>query len=237
MGRKSLSPTHRLEKKDPALQRRAQGTDIRSRISAVKNCSTIPLPDQAELRQAWGDWLSAQYPWPTFGTHTFRIPRRDLFGVHEAFRIWLYRCCGDMAVDLGEAFATDTTRKRVNPITGEREDFTSRAYDGRWRQQWRHKSPMVHPVYVMGVEPHENGNLHMHSLLWFPEYYGEVLRTDLWRHWYSSTDGGIGAGLGRFEPPIDRLSVSQYIAKYVVKGGEIILSDSFGSGAKSRLTT
>jgi hypothetical protein len=197
----------------------------------MANLTIQQIGNGEELRSAWSHFLMDAYPWPVFGTHTFRCARRDMFGVLDAFKIWMYRSCGDMAVDLGDAERIDVTRQRLDRSTGEMIPFTSRDFKGQWRNSWKKRKTHVTPAWVVGIEPHASGSLHMHSLVWFPEYYCEVSRRDLWKHWHSTRDGGIGAGLGRFEKPHEQEDVAGYIAKYVTKGGEVVLSDSFGCSA------
>jgi len=193
------------------------------------NNTSLMLLDQGETSKAYGEFLCSSYPWDVFGTHTFRNQRRDMFETLNAFRIWLFKSCGEMAVALGDAVPVDRQVKTIDPQSGQEVMVTRRGYKGRWQRHWKERRSTVMPQWVVGAEKHESGNYHLHSLLWFPPYYGEVRRSDLWEMWHGRNRGGLGAGLGRFVPPKKNMSVSQYVAKYVIKGGEIFLSDGFGT--------
>jgi len=189
------------------------------------NSTSLLINDQAKTGRAYGEFLCNAYDWSVFGTHTFAHQRRDMFETLNAFRIWLYKSCGEMAVAQGNAGTADRLVKGIGQ-DGTPFHYTKRSYKGRWVRQWRQGKNR--PQWVVGAEKHQSGNYHLHSLLWFPEYYGEVSRTSLWEMWYARSNGGIGAGIGRFVPPKKNMSVSQYVAKYVIKDGEIFLSDGFG---------
>ncbi len=189
----------------------------------------IQIGNQKELLESWCDFLTAAYDWQVFGTHTFKHSRRDCFEAVNAFKIWLFKCCGEMAVELGEARAIDRPRTAIDRATGQPHELLRRAYQGRWYRLWRNYSALVHPVSVVGVEKDDLGFVHLHSLLHFPPYYGEVSRRRLWEMWFKTVNGGMGAGRARFEPPRDGEKVASYVSKYVLKEGEIVLSDSFGT--------
>ena len=76
--------------------------------------------------------------------------------------------------------------------------------------------------WVLALEYHKSGVIHFHALLGDIEDLNlKLSRKDARNKWYQI------AGLGRVDPIDDKLgAVTNYVSKYIVKGGEIELSPS-----------
>lgn len=173
------------------------------------------------VRQGYAE-LFSRYVWDCFGTHTYRpkpkAPERfsgapggrvggAIEGCERNFRWWIGTVC------LREACARGLARCWIDP-----EGRTRAA--GAYENARRRGRPAGAPVWVVGLERHKSGLLHMHSLIKWPSMLPDVRRDAAWKLWHDVYGGG------RFEPP-RCLSVVDYIAKYVVKGGDLVWSHSF----------
>lgn len=165
--------------------------------------------------------LLVRYPWDCFATLTFNRPRRDPFEVLNAYRIWVQKWHELEAVERGALQVTYTPRAdaygRELPARVKRK--------GSWWNGW--KKGRGRPVWVVGVEPHESGLLHLHACIHFRTPW-VMQRRNGWRVW-SDADypGGMNMGWSRLEAPTSLGDVAGYVSKYVTKGGEIVLSPSF----------
>ena len=171
----------------------------------------------AEIRQGWADLL-CRYTWDVFGTHTYRDPVRASEKVERDVVRWLREWCCVAAEHLGLA---RHERK-------EKRDAYGRviAVRSRWRGPFvnglKRNSPDCRSVFVVGVEQHRSGLLHAHTLVRLPGLLAaDMRREDGWRMWKDMF------GFGRFEPPSNQDDVAGYVSKYVVKGGELVLSPTF----------
>lgn len=180
---------------------------------------------QQALRSAWSDLLS-RYTWDSFGTHTWNRSRRDTFEAVKCWRIWLQRGMENEAVKRGLMVLVEKPRYDG---CGRQVGVDRQRYGKFWRG-WRRGDHAYLPVYVLGVERHRSGDVHLHSLIKYPPAMPDCSRRDLWSLWYRPVpDGGLGLGRNRIEPPTVQADVNEYISKYVTKGGDLVISDSFAS--------
>jgi hypothetical protein len=169
----------------------------------------------AEVRQGWAELL-CRYPWDVFATLTYRGAVWTEEKVVRDVRRWVFEWAMRAAMERGEVVSRDCLKK---------DGTVYRKFSGKW---WNSYSKgRNRPVFVIGIEPHKSRALRAHAIIRWPESYGEMQRTLGWKLWTRTDDGGLGLGWSRIEPPSDSVSVSNYVAKYVVKGGEVWLSPSF----------
>jgi hypothetical protein len=162
-----------------------------------------PTPER--VRHGWGELLS-RYPWDWFATLTFR---RDVgVGAESAsrnFKTWLYESL------LQEALRRDLAT---------RASASSKA-KGVWPNLYRKKRRAAVPVYVLGIEEHQDGVIHLHALVRLPAMLSKASRRAAHGVWWTRH------GFARIEPPKSQGEVASYVSKYVVKDGELEISESF----------
>ena len=182
--------------------------------------------NSASVVEGWASFLS-RYPWDLFGSHTFRKPM-GTEGIVKGVRWWLYESCRRSAVSAG--LGHFVKRRHYRWADGRRKPCPGcQVCDGGFRNVFAGKLSNAwrvgrqRPVYVIAVERGDRyGRLHGHSLVRLPAMLrGVFSRRNAWRLWYETF------GLGRFEEPRSQEDVAGYCSKYVVQGGELVLSDSF----------
>jgi len=172
--------------------------------------SVIPLSVNEEVRQGWAELLS-RVAWDWFATLTWR--RGVGVGFESClrnFRGWLYGCLQDEALRVGLAERSEDGRGGVR---------------GAWPNAYRARKRWALPVWVIGLEPHGDGVLHLHGLVRLPAKLQRASRRHAWSSWFERH------GINRIEPPKSPADVAGYVSKYVVKDGEIVLSESFDAPA------
>ena len=182
--------------------------------------AAIALTD--ELRDAWTLLLS-RYQWDCFATLTFKTPRHDQFEIVNAFNLWLMKWHQTEAMAHGSVKVD--VKRRQDAYGRELPPRIKRT--GSWWNNWRRGRGR--PVYVLGIEPHQSGDLHLHAVIKFMTPW-TMIRTVGWRVW-SDPDyaAGMNMGWSRIEAPKSQDDVSGYCSKYVTKGGELVLSASFNA--------
>jgi len=174
------------------------------------------------LREAWS-LLLARYRWDTFATLTFKFPRRDPFEIVNAFNIWLFKWHCEQAVAAGQM--KETRARRQDAYGRPLPDRLKRS--GPFINAW--KRGRMKPVYVLGIEPHKSGALHLHAVIRFNVPW-TMQRTTGWRIWSDEEhEQGMKMGISRIEPPESQGDVLEYCSKYVTKGGDLVLSPSFNA--------
>jgi len=94
-------------------------------------------------------------------------------------------------------------------------------YGPRWHKPGKRENTLV---WANGTEFHKDGRVHFHALLASPQIdLNEIARRLSWMDWWFEH-----FGIARIEPPDTQADVCGYVSKYVVKGGEVELSDNFG---------
>ena len=119
-------------------------------------------------------------------------------------------------------FVTLTFKDRVHPEAARKRygrwiDYVNRqAYGSRYRKRTKGV------FWALASEPQRRGVLHFHALVGDVEdLNNRVSRADARNRWYAIE------GIGRVDPIINRLgAVTNYVSKYVAKGGDIELSES-----------
>lgn len=89
-------------------------------------------------------------------------------------------------------------------------------------KNWKRRDESVH--FALAVEFHKSGVIHMHALIGAERDLNEVARRMEMKEWWYEN-----FGIARIEKPDDAGDVQAYCSKYVVKGGEIVLSDNLRS--------
>lgn len=181
------------------------------------NYIDLPADRQSEIRKAWGELLS-EYEWDVFATLTFKHARRDMFQVAKAARIWLKKWCRAEA-EIQELVSV----RKVAEVDHQRGGKMHRVKCfGPWWRKW--KQGIAKPVYVMGIEKfHGSDDLHLHMIIRFSDYLRDMYRKRGWKIWYSE----MKCGMARIEPPKDQADVRHYVSKYVIKDGEVFMSENF----------
>lgn len=94
------------------------------------------------------------------------------------------------------------------------------------KNYWKRGQGIEH---VIGLERQTRGSVHSHSLLRLPDHDSRDPSVFSLRHWQKvAQDLGGHAWL---EVPKDSFDVVNYVTKYVIKGGEIYLSETFNPSA------
>lgn len=176
------------------------------------------------LREAWTDLLG-RYSWDCFATLTFKRRRSDAFAVVDAVRAWLYRWNEVEAMTRGLVRLSD----RVVTDGYGREVGRRTKRSGPWPRKW--KDGTAKPVVVVGVEPHKSGRLHAHAIIRHSSYLPDLKRTDGWWLWKGPRPRCLDCGRASIEPPTSQGDVRGYVSKYVTKGGELFLSESFDAAS------
>jgi len=180
--------------------------------------------DQEIIHTAWADMLKV-YPWEAFATLTFANPRRDPFEIINAFKVWLYKWCEAEAVD--RDLLTVARSPRVDAYGREIGQRVKRK--GPFVRQW--KKGVAKPVWVVGVERFKDSrDLHLHALIRSSSYLPDLNRRAGWNIWKNV----MNMGRGRIEPPEDQDHVNRYVSKYIVKDGEVYLSETFDTPGSCR---
>jgi len=141
----------------------------------------------------------------------------------SAFQYWLFRWHEEEAVERGQL----TREIEVQRDGYGRQVGTKVRRHGSWWKHWR--KGWNKPVYVLGVEPHKSGDLHMHALVKFDSELRDLNRKRGWHLWFGpKAEGCLGYGMARIEPPRSDGDVKGYISKYVCcEDGELFMADSF----------
>ncbi len=172
--------------------------------------STTRTPVNHEVRMAWGELLS-RYRWTWFTTLTYRRDRGvGLESAMRNFKGWLHGCLQGEAVRCGLAACDESGR-----------------IHGAWANAWRAGKRWARPVWVAGLEPHQDGVIHMHAVVRLPPKLANASRREAWRRWFDRY------GINRIEPPKSPEDVARYVVKYVTKGGELVMSESFDAARLS----
>ena len=180
----------------------------------------VPLTDET-VRAGWAELLS-RYQWDAFATLTYANSVRTSEKVLRDFRRWLKRWQVETAVQRGLVTRSTTTRTDAYGRT----ISTDEKLSGSWHNAYR--KGRAFPVWVLGVEQHRSGTLHSHAIIKWSDHLPDLDRRLGWSLWFNSkAEGGFGHGIARIEPPRGQSQVATYVAKYVVKGGEVYPSPSF----------
>ncbi len=86
-------------------------------------------------------------------------------------------------------------------------------------KNWKRRGDGV--FFVLALEPHKSNVLHMHALLGAVTDLNNMALRVHWKEWWYRE-----FGIARIEQPKDAGDVQGYCTKYVVKGGDINLSDT-----------
>ena len=186
-------------------------------------CNGLWVPLNCEsVREGWSEFL-CRYQWHAFATLTYSVSVWAHEKAVRDCRRWLFAWQVAEAKERG--LCTSEVKPRLDGYgrqVGEHERL-----HGRWWTQYR--EGRARPVWVVGVERHESGSLHFHALLRWSDKLPDLNRSRGWSLWTLPVSRG-GLCFGRFariEPPRGQDDVTSYVSKYVVKGGEIVLSPSF----------
>ena len=212
-----------LQKEESRETRTFSGVNESTRLSAMNDSTPHPLTTK-HIREGWTELLS-RYEWDCFATLTFKNARRDPFEVVNAFRIWLYKW------SLREAESRHLAFIEKRGAQDNRQNSSSRKRDritGPFVRAWKRGKAV--PIWVLGIEAHRTGSLHLHAIIKSRPFLSDLTRRVGWEIWkLDGSHGGMGMGLARLEPPRSQGDVRGYVSKYVTKGGEIVLGDSFNA--------
>ena len=89
-------------------------------------------------------------------------------------------------------------------------------------KRWKQHGDGVH--YAVALERHKSGILHLHALIGSKENLNTSASRVDWKEWWYRN-----FGIARIEEPTEQNGVAAYCTKYVVKGGEIELSDNLAT--------
>lgn len=144
--------------------------------------------------------------------HVVAVPYR------EAWAEWL----GHRPWDL---FLTLTSEKRTHPEALQKRFryCVHKIADSVYGKHWERRGGEV-PEYVVGMERHRSGWPHSHAVIRLPNVdLADAGHFSLayWQKWISDT-----GGFCHLTRPRAQADVLSYCAKYVLKEGDLILSDS-----------
>lgn len=183
------------------------------------------ITGDGDVTDAMADVL-ARYEWDCFCTLTFNRPRHDPFEARKVIDFWLFRWMEQ------EAIRRDlvAVERQVMRDGYGREIGVEVRRSGPWWRKWRKRKNR--PVYVLGIERHRSGCVHMHLVLRLPDFCRDARRSIGWHCWHGpKSEGGMDLGRARIEPPKSQADVRLYCCKYVAKEaqeeGLLFLSDSF----------
>lgn len=168
------------------------------------------------VAEAWAGFLEILCRWDYFVTLTYRKPQYGLEKVQRDVEWFPYQWAGHDAEELGLAYR----KNRPPPKPGMDQPSGG---PPRWAGQWakcRDRSHQTRPMCVLAIEPHKSGALHAHGLVRSPDWFPLTIAGGN-RAWYGLHQSGL-----KIERPKSQGHVARYCGKYVVKGGEIILSEN-----------
>ncbi|MGB3400902.1 MAG: hypothetical protein WBA34_12115 [Candidatus Deferrimicrobiaceae bacterium] len=168
-------------------------------------------------REAWGE-LVGRYVWDEFQTLTFRNPKHP----ETAMKAFRWFCFHRLHVEAAARGLCRSEEHVVRDAYG-RERFRATRYGGTFANGYREGRKAYLPVWIVGVERHQSGLIHLHGLWRSPQRLQDMSRhraSELWGKHY---------GRNTIEVPESQADVVSYVSKYVTKGGEIEFSASFGA--------
>ena len=104
-------------------------------------------------------------------------------------------------------------------------------WDGPFAKRWKRYHTTMAPIYVLGLERHKSGAVHIHSIIHHRIFERDIRRDRGWAAWKRRY------GRARVEPVNSQQSVGGYVSKYCIKDyanidpsqeAELILSRFFG---------
>lgn len=121
-------------------------------------------------------------------------------------------------------FVTLTFKEPPHPEAAEKKfrSWVHRVNQHLFGRGYRKRGEGVY--WVLALEYHKSGVIHFHALLGYQFDLNEIASRRDWRNdWYKKH------GLCRIDPIDDKLfAVTNYVSKYVVKGGDLTLCDHLG---------
>ncbi len=190
------------------------------RAEDVRTVGCVPITDAA-VREGYAELLG-RYDWDVFATLTYggRVwcPEK----VERNFRSWIFRWQEQTAEE--RCMCSVSWRRRTDGY-GRVVGQTAKRR-GTWWNAYR--AGRAFPTWVLGIEAHRSGLLHAHAIIRWSRALPDLrwrLGHELWRN--PKSEGGFGHGLNRVVPPKNCNHVAGYVAKYVVKGGDLVFSPSF----------
>jgi len=186
-------------------------------ISTTESESNTQRGRNLRLVGAWAVWIALAYRWHYFCTLTLDNDHAGVesLTLQKHVRAFVKRWFFEEGARRG--YATRVVR------ADRRDGFEYVRFQGAAVDWW--KNGNLTWKWVAGLEPQRNGRLHAHLLLHVPRF-GRVWdgRLDYRTGWDAWAWGGT-----RFEKPRNPVAVPNYLAKYVLSGGDVVLSDSFQS--------
>ena len=104
-------------------------------------------------------------------------------------------------------------------------------WDGPFAKRWKRYHTTMAPIYVLGLERHKSGAVHIHSIIHHRIFESEIRRDRGFWQWKRRY------GRARIEPVTSQASVAGYVSKYCLKDyanidpsqeAELVLSRFFG---------
>jgi hypothetical protein len=144
--------------------------------------------------------------------------RRMQVQAREAYTEWLSAYPWDLFVTLTapDLSHPESMYKRTRFLFNQ---MNTKLYGKKW---WKRTTGIEH---VIGLERQERGSVHSHALVRFPDHDindREQISLKYWQRY--ATDLGGFAWLQR---PRNSTATTNYVCKYVLKDGEIFLSEGF----------
>jgi len=131
-----------------------------------------------------------------------------LSSVSRAHSSWLVRWLRETALERGVA-------RRVTCAGG------GTRLGGPWGGAFLKKQKRALPTYVLAIEPHRSGRLHLHALLKYPAMLPALDHTQGWRLWFERY------GRATIEHARSQRDITSYVGKYIAKDGELEFSSTF----------
>ncbi len=198
------------------------GLSSHSPCKPASGPTPLALTD-ANIRAAWTDEVLSRHDWDVFLTGTYARPVRTSEKiVRDTYNfLWLWQL--ETAEQRGKCFTTfEEKRDGYGRLI-----CTHERYHGPWFNSYR--KGRAQPVWVLGIEPHRSGALHIHMLIRWSDKLPNLdhaLGMKLWNA--PRSEGGLGYGLRcHIETPRSQGDVAGYLSKCAVGDGDIQWSQSF----------
>lgn len=193
--------------------------------------STSNHLDRDRVSRGWRSLLCRE-SWDYLCTLTYRLPVLAPEKVERDIRAWVHAWALSEAVERGLVNVRHLElRDGYGRKLGDR-----RRVDGPGRRALSDRPP----VWVAGIEPHRSGSLHAHVMLrapaWCQPYHVRLGGPAWWQDDAIDRGRRNSRGWARLERPRSAEDVAGYVAKYLIKGGEVVIAEGFSAmgGLRSR---
>ena len=149
-------------------------------------------------------------------------PVRIAHEAREAWGQWLSAAPWDVFVTL-----TDPGYPHPETMVKRSRYLEAKVNDSLYGRGWKRRGEGIETV--TGLERQKRGSVHTHAIWRLPDHDAGDRGQFSLAHWqkFASELGGFAW----LQVPRDQADVAHYVAKYVVKDGELVLGDTFNPAA------